>query len=490
MKRNDEFRKLLEDARNAPEKKPDESGPKPAAANAGGAKKKSLGSKKFQQLMERKAREKEQGDEGQYRDRADERRKDKNEEPESEVAAAVSVDIEMSKYLGGDLEHTHLVKGLDFALLNKVRGELEQKSATGGASASTKAGTGGGRQAMLKTTKFSSSGLKRAGSSAASVGPAGTHFARPLDGSRGSSSTSVASVATHTHMGKALAYYLARDGREAVADEGRRRQAAGGLRGCQRTAQHDNIDRMGFEFNLAADKCDVAAELPTTVSRAKVNLGGDEWANDDDDDELVMPAMGEDGASPDLATLQANCVAALQAHRSGKKHKHTSSHSKRSRSLSSGDATGTVSGAPPGPVASSAAPEEDDIFAGAGKYDADDAAAEQQAAPKKSRWDDSAAPAFPAALSAGGGESYFANLRATGWVPGDDTGTDESAQQASDLASIRAGIKGLAKASDRMEARKEGRAAAAPAVPSTDLSTGYKGSGYGEDHDYDFGGEE
>jgi IK cytokine len=29
-------------------------------------------------------------------------------------------EIENSKYLGGDMEHTHLVKGLDFALLNKV----------------------------------------------------------------------------------------------------------------------------------------------------------------------------------------------------------------------------------------------------------------------------------------------------------------------------------------------------------------------------------
>lgn len=26
-----------------------------------------------------------------------------------------------SKYLGGDMEHTHLVKGLDYALLQKVR---------------------------------------------------------------------------------------------------------------------------------------------------------------------------------------------------------------------------------------------------------------------------------------------------------------------------------------------------------------------------------
>ena len=28
--------------------------------------------------------------------------------------------IQESKYLGGDMEHTHLVKGLDYALLEKV----------------------------------------------------------------------------------------------------------------------------------------------------------------------------------------------------------------------------------------------------------------------------------------------------------------------------------------------------------------------------------
>ena len=34
------------------------------------------------------------------------------------------VSIAQSKYLGGDIEHTHLVKGLDFALLQKMRSEL------------------------------------------------------------------------------------------------------------------------------------------------------------------------------------------------------------------------------------------------------------------------------------------------------------------------------------------------------------------------------
>eukprot|EP00092_Neocalanus_flemingeri_P030432 GFUD01033034.1.p1 GENE.GFUD01033034.1~~GFUD01033034.1.p1 ORF type:complete len:603 (+),score=272.53 GFUD01033034.1:57-1865(+) len=35
--------------------------------------------------------------------------------------------IHESKYLGGDMEHTHLVKGLDFALLQKVRSEIETR---------------------------------------------------------------------------------------------------------------------------------------------------------------------------------------------------------------------------------------------------------------------------------------------------------------------------------------------------------------------------
>lgn len=35
--------------------------------------------------------------------------------------------IQESKYLGGDMEHTHLVKGLDYVLLQKVRLEIENK---------------------------------------------------------------------------------------------------------------------------------------------------------------------------------------------------------------------------------------------------------------------------------------------------------------------------------------------------------------------------
>ncbi|KAG0301488.1 hypothetical protein BGZ98_008298 [Dissophora globulifera] len=69
-----------------------------------------------------------------YRDRATERRQGINPdyiETEQilstleEAAAEVAPDelYKQSKYLGGDREHTHLVKGLDYALLDKVRQE-------------------------------------------------------------------------------------------------------------------------------------------------------------------------------------------------------------------------------------------------------------------------------------------------------------------------------------------------------------------------------
>jgi hypothetical protein len=40
------------------------------------------------------------------------------------------VTIAQSKYLGGDIEHTHLVKGLDFALLQKTRADLSASEAS------------------------------------------------------------------------------------------------------------------------------------------------------------------------------------------------------------------------------------------------------------------------------------------------------------------------------------------------------------------------
>ena len=39
---------------------------------------------------------------------------------------ANAVTVEESKFLGGDVDHTHLVKGLDYALLQKVRKHIFQ----------------------------------------------------------------------------------------------------------------------------------------------------------------------------------------------------------------------------------------------------------------------------------------------------------------------------------------------------------------------------
>ncbi|RAL43771.1 unnamed protein product [Cuscuta campestris] len=83
-----------------------------------------------------------------YRDRAKERREDQNPDYElNELGAfhavappgnvdmgsadAHKLSIEKSKYLGGDVEHTHLVKGLDYALLHKVRSEIDKKPEAG-----------------------------------------------------------------------------------------------------------------------------------------------------------------------------------------------------------------------------------------------------------------------------------------------------------------------------------------------------------------------
>jgi len=66
-----------------------------------------------------------------YRDRASERRLgiDKSAEDIQLEALVSKLDAEQTKYLGGDVDHTHLVKGLDYALLRKSR-ETEKPSVT------------------------------------------------------------------------------------------------------------------------------------------------------------------------------------------------------------------------------------------------------------------------------------------------------------------------------------------------------------------------
>jgi len=64
-----------------------------------------------------------------YRDRAQERRTDANPDydPES-IEAVIRLDAEKTKYLGGDVDHTHLVKGLDYTLLKKIRNDVEHQA--------------------------------------------------------------------------------------------------------------------------------------------------------------------------------------------------------------------------------------------------------------------------------------------------------------------------------------------------------------------------
>ncbi len=139
---NQDFRKLLATPRPggaAPAlggfKKPHQPRPKPSDDGEGGFKKPPKPKKPMKPKGEG---EKEEDGKPRYRDRAEERRKGLNldyqgvEEELSSILLSRGVEdasvvnpaalsIEESKFLGGDVEHTHLVKGLDFALLQKVR---------------------------------------------------------------------------------------------------------------------------------------------------------------------------------------------------------------------------------------------------------------------------------------------------------------------------------------------------------------------------------
>lgn len=101
-----------------------------------------------EKMIRRKEEKTEEPELPKYRDRAKERREDQNPDYEASelgtfhavappgtmdlrVADAHKLSIEKSKYLGGDVEHTHLVKGLDYALLHKVRSEIDKKPDAG-----------------------------------------------------------------------------------------------------------------------------------------------------------------------------------------------------------------------------------------------------------------------------------------------------------------------------------------------------------------------
>ncbi|KAG2180832.1 hypothetical protein INT43_008411 [Umbelopsis isabellina] len=146
----DDFRKLLQTPRapsgdgDAPRSSGFKAPPPKTPRNVGAtfAKPQSLKRKKYGSESKRKEGDEEEEEEEHeksvdvnYRDRAAERRKEEGsgEVTTDGILQQLSEDgqeldpkaiYDQSKYLGGDTEHTHLVKGLDYSLLERVRREM------------------------------------------------------------------------------------------------------------------------------------------------------------------------------------------------------------------------------------------------------------------------------------------------------------------------------------------------------------------------------
>ncbi|KAI8806220.1 RED-like protein N-terminal region-domain-containing protein [Cladochytrium replicatum] len=134
--KQDDFRKLLATPRPGAQQQPLKTAPpkpkEPPKAKDGEFQKPEPRPPRPKKQWKRNEAE-EDASSASYRDRAKERRKGVNpdyEESEQILkvlstsnpdASTAGLSYEQSKYLGGDIEHTHLVKGLDFALLERVR---------------------------------------------------------------------------------------------------------------------------------------------------------------------------------------------------------------------------------------------------------------------------------------------------------------------------------------------------------------------------------
>ncbi|EDO37189.1 predicted protein [Nematostella vectensis] len=151
---NADFRKLLMTPRSAPSAAPPSV--KPASVKETVGKPRQYNEdddpttarrkkKKYYAKLHKQEEERERELASKYRDRARERREGVNpdyqstdtlsstanyravgptQEANDTTAERRRLAIQESKFLGGDMEHTHLVKGLDFALLQKVRSEI------------------------------------------------------------------------------------------------------------------------------------------------------------------------------------------------------------------------------------------------------------------------------------------------------------------------------------------------------------------------------
>uniref|UniRef100_A0A7S3YXM4 RED-like N-terminal domain-containing protein n=1 Tax=Lotharella globosa TaxID=91324 RepID=A0A7S3YXM4_9EUKA len=122
--RNSDFRRLLEEDRPSGTQKPQETAEQRKEREDRRKQKKLASYKRWQ---ERKAQLEAKYKKSDYRDRAKERREQKQKQEEEELKKYAHMSVEKTKFLGGDVEHTHLVKGLDFALLQRYKEELERE---------------------------------------------------------------------------------------------------------------------------------------------------------------------------------------------------------------------------------------------------------------------------------------------------------------------------------------------------------------------------
>ena len=89
---------------------------------------------KQQQQQDKQQQDKQTQSVEQYRDRAKERREGRENIDYNDTTSSSnqlsSIEKEMTKYLGGEEKYTHLVKGLDYSLAQKVRREQQQQTTT------------------------------------------------------------------------------------------------------------------------------------------------------------------------------------------------------------------------------------------------------------------------------------------------------------------------------------------------------------------------
>jgi len=172
-----------------------------------------------------------ESDSAKYRDRASERRTDSNPDYADAINQHVVVDVEQSKFLGGDEEHTHLVKGLDLALLRKVRSTLGSLRAQSTAAASSPEA---GRL------------------SAAEGGVAAAHTAGAAAVTTVSASTAGGELHSHTLLGRAVIAQMLSHREPADAAPAARSVVA--------------ASRTLFVFDVAPHTAEV---IPTTVTRSR-----------------------------------------------------------------------------------------------------------------------------------------------------------------------------------------------------------------------------